>query len=208
MEVGLATARETLLTEVLALIQADPKANDPSALRSLLNRYRVQTKAGTEIPPGATARDALGDGIVALWKKGGDAEPAITELIDTYRMQHKGAAKKSTRSAPAKKKAAKAVPPARTPPASRAKAPAPPKPGKGGARVVSSTPVGGGPKRRTKARAECPKCHSKGVVLARSYAGDDYYSCIYCGWQAYKPADGEFDSPLAAQLLGMSAKKD
>ena len=74
--------------------------------------------------------------------------------------------------------------------------------------MVSSTPVGGGPKRRTKARAECPKCHSKGVVLARSYAGDDYYSCIYCGWQAYKPADGEFDSPLAAQLLGMSAKKD
>ena len=45
-----------------------------------------------------------------------------------------------------------------------------------------------------------------GVVLARSYSGDEYYSCIYCGWQAYKPADE--DDPhasLALRLLGQTA---
>jgi len=42
-----------------------------------------------------------------------------------------------------------------------------------------------------------------GVVLARSYAGDEYFSCIYCGWQAYKPADeNDPTASLASRLLG------
>ncbi len=70
----------------------------------------------------------------------------------------------------------------------------------------SAEPVAGGPRARKKARAECPKCHSMGVVLARSYSGDEYYSCIYCGWQAYKPADDDDpNASLALRLLGQTA---
>jgi hypothetical protein len=43
-----------------------------------------------------------------------------------------------------------------------------------------------------------------GVVLARSYATDEYYSCIYCGWQGFKPPDAiEGQDSLAARLLGL-----
>jgi Zn ribbon nucleic-acid-binding protein len=67
-------------------------------------------------------------------------------------------------------------------------------------------PVAGGPRTRKKARGECPKCKSKGVVLARSYSGDEYYSCIYCGWQAYKAVDEDDpNASLAARLLGQTA---
>lgn len=69
----------------------------------------------------------------------------------------------------------------------------------------SAEPVAGGPRKRGRTRGECPKCHSMGVVLARSYSGDEYFSCIYCGWQAYKPT--EEDDPnasLAVRLLGQS----
>lgn len=67
-------------------------------------------------------------------------------------------------------------------------------------------PVAGGPRARKKARGECPKCHSMGVVLARSYSGDEYYSCIYCGWQAYKPVDdNDPNAAIALRLLGQTA---
>jgi Zn ribbon nucleic-acid-binding protein len=67
-------------------------------------------------------------------------------------------------------------------------------------------PVAGGPRTRKKARGECPKCKSKGVVLARSYSGDEYYSCIYCGWQAYKAVDEDDpNASLAVRLLGQTA---
>jgi len=40
------------------------------------------------------------------------------------------------------------------------------------------------------------------VVLARSYTQEEYYTCIYCGWQAFKPfEEANADSPLAARLL-------
>ena len=70
-------------------------------------------------------------------------------------------------------------------------------------------PVAGGPRRRQKARGECPKCKSLGVVLARSYSGDEYYSCIYCGWQAYKPTDEDDpNASLAIRLLGQTLGSD
>jgi hypothetical protein len=38
--------------------------------------------------------------------------------------------------------------------------------------------------------------------LARTYAQEEYYSCIYCGWQAFKPfEEANPDAPLAARLL-------
>jgi len=73
----------------------------------------------------------------------------------------------------------------------------------------AAEPVAGGPRTRKKARGECPKCKSMGVVLARSYAGDEYYSCIYCGWQAYKPTDDDDpNASLALRLLGQTLGSD
>jgi len=77
-----------------------------------------------------------------------------------------------------------------------------------GARNIAE-PVAGGPRPRKKARGECPKCKSLGVVLARSYSGDEYYSCIYCGWQAYRPADEDDpNASLALRLLGQTLGSD
>jgi hypothetical protein len=68
--------------------------------------------------------------------------------------------------------------------------------------TATGSGAAGGKPRST--RSECPKCHSMGVVLARSYAADEYFSCIYCGWQGYKsPEAGDADDSLAARLLGL-----
>ena len=78
-----------------------------------------------------------------------------------------------------------------------------------GARNSVAEPVAGGPRPRKKARGECPKCKSLGVVLARSYSGDEYYSCIYCGWQAYRPAEeDDSNASLAIRLLGQTLGSD
>lgn len=220
----MATAREKLYDEVVALTEAAPGDDAESIMRKVMARYRVQTKPGVTIPEGTTARDALGDRLLALWReRPADLTTKIGAVIDEFRMQvkQKGA---STPKAPKKAAApAAAATPAKAPAAPVAPAPvarrepeprpepevAAEAPGNGHRedrprRTVE--PVGGGPRRKGRTRGECPKCHSMGVVLARSYAGDEYYSCIYCGWQAYKPAD-ENDpmASLAVKLLGQSA---
>ena len=85
----MATARETLVEEILALVASKPD-NIAQDIEDLLKRYRVQTKPRTEIPEGMTARDALADRLVAMWRQGvlGDATQ-LGNLIDTFRMQHK-----------------------------------------------------------------------------------------------------------------------
>ena len=66
----------------------------------------------------------------------------------------------------------------------------------------SVTPLFPGTPTGPSRRSECPKCKSRGVVLARSYTQEEYFSCIYCGWQAFKPfEEANADSPLAARLL-------
>ncbi len=208
-----------------------------------------QTKPGVEIPAGITARDALGDRVLDLWRAGGDDEGTRTRmgtLIDEFRMQLKqagpeGAAAPAAKPAPrprpvpaapaprAEKTEARPTlaPPARKPGAAAAAAVAEkplPRPtpaaasasaplgiGEAPARGMRhvAEPVAGGPRRRQKARGECPKCKSLGVVLARSYSGDEYYSCIYCGWQAYKPADDDDpNASLAVRLLGQTLGSD
>jgi hypothetical protein len=220
-------------------------------MRKIMLRYRVQTKPGVDIPAGTTARDALGDRLLVLWRDGGpdDATRArIGSTIDEFRMQLKqsgvGAVDKP---APASAPARPAKPP--SPPSSAAARPteaprpakaaalsthaspaahgsppsaspsSPPRPaGKPAASVQLGVadppvrmprgpePIAGGPRTRKKARGECPKCKSKGVVLARSYSGDEYYSCIYCGWQAYKAVDEDDpNASLAVRLLGPTA---
>lgn len=206
------TAREKLFDEVMALSASPAGPEAEGKIKKLMLQYRVQTKPGVKIDDGVTARDALGDLLLELWRTSpADKEAQVGNTIDRFRMQLKGKAA----GAPAKPKASAPKP------ASTAKAPAAaPRPSRPAdppaepmrmpdpmplsrSRRPSIEPVAGGPRRRGKTRSECPKCHSMGVVLARSYAGDEYFSCIYCGWQAYKPADeNDPTASLASRLLG------
>ncbi len=206
----LATARETLVEEILALVASKPD-NIAQDIEDLLKRYRVQTKPRTEIPEGMTARDALADRLVAMWRQGvlGDATQ-LGNLIDTFRMQHKKTGGGSQKSARKKVRPRESIMSEQLSAGESAHVPAPklitseqtPEEGERSRGPISS-PVAGGPQVKKKTRSECPKCHSQGVVLARSYAGDDYFSCIYCGWQGYKPVEKpDFSVPVATQLLG------
>src|SRR5688572_15429149 len=85
------TAREKLYEEVVALTVAPPGPTAEAEIRKIMTRYRVQTKPGVDIPPGATARDALGDRIIALWRAGGDIKTPLGIAIDEFRMQLKSA---------------------------------------------------------------------------------------------------------------------
>lgn len=221
----MATAREKLYDEVVALMEAGLGDDAENAMRKIMARYRVQTKPGVTIPKETTARDALGERLLALWREGGaDLPEKLSAAIDDFRMQVKQRGSSATKAA--KKAAAPAARPApaakapvveTTPPPAARREPEAPRPepapaeaGNGHERAARPRrivePVGGGPRRKGRSRGECPKCHSMGVVLARSYAGDEYYSCIYCGWQAFKPADeNDPSASLAVKLLGQSA---
>jgi len=227
MEQALATARESLYDEMVALSAQPFSDGVVEAVQKTMLRYRVQTKPGVQVPSSTTARDALAERLIGLLKtRPGNLTEALGTTIDEFRMQVKG--KGPSSSTPKAPKPAKTKPPAAAPRADEdddsgdddddddgdAKAPRAP-----GARAPSAPrvdrandmrafprgaePVAGGPRRRGRSRSECPKCHSMGVVLARSYAGDEYFSCIYCGWQAYKPVDeSDPTASLAGRLLG------
>jgi hypothetical protein len=213
------TAREKLYEEIVALVQNGAGASADGEMRKIMARYRVQTKPGIDIAPGATARDALGDRLLKIWRDsaGTDASKVIGTTIDEFRMQMKGAGG-SVPPKPARPSTSRVPMPAileddDPPPRQEARPPsrtAPPVPAAEPARAAKpgravAEPVAGGPRKRGKSRGECPKCHSMGVVLARSYAGDEYFSCIYCGWQAYKPVDEDDpNASLAVRLLGQS----
>jgi hypothetical protein len=248
------TAREQLYEEVIALLEKRVDDGSTTVMRKLMARYRVQTKPGVDIPAGITARDALGDRLLDLWRTGvaDDATRGrIGSTIDEFRMQLKQSGNGSADKGSSPPRAARAPSPS-VPSRSSSVAADPPPPGRAvptlraptanpgpSARSPSSSqpspsstklprptpptvqlgvadppvrvsrgpePVAGGPRARKKARGECPKCKSKGVVLARSYAGDEYYSCIYCGWQAYKAVDEDDpNASLAVRLLGQTA---
>jgi hypothetical protein len=235
------TAREKLYEEVIAMVAQPASATAESEMRKVMARYRVQTKPGVDIPPGATARDALGDRLLELWRQQPeDIKARIGTSIDEFRMQLKSS---SSPPSPAKAAAPRPRPtlgagpplPAveddeEEPPNGRGGAPArdpAPPPAASATRPVAALgigeapaptlrnnnrparagaePVAGGPRKRGRTRGECPKCHSMGVVLARSYSGDEYFSCIYCGWQAYKPTeDDDPNASLAVRLLGQT----
>jgi hypothetical protein len=250
------TAREHLFDEATGLLVKAADDGSAAVMRKIMARYRVQTKPGVDIPAGATARDALGERLVELWRAGGNDDTTHTKmgtLIDQFRMQLKQAGgdkpgptirpdgtpdSKPERAPPPRPRPDPVVrpapsaiarpevrpptaagpatkrPPVVAPPASKAPAAASPsvtlamsdppmRP------VRGPEPVAGGPRTRKKARGECPKCKSMGVVLARSYSGDEYYSCVYCGWQAYRPADdADPNASLAIRLLGQTLGSD
>lgn len=254
------TAREQLFDEVTTLLVKRAEDGGVGIMKKIMARYRVQTKPGIEIGVGATARDALGERLIDLWRTGAnddDTRNKMGTLIDQFRMQLKqsGASDKpdkpdkpdrpdkpapsltspaaprprpserpaghATAVASAARPELKPAPAAKRPPMPASKltstlkplptspsvslgmSEAPARPGRG------AEPVAGGPRARKKARGECPKCKSLGVVLARSYSGDEYYSCIYCGWQAYRPADEDDpNASLAVRLLGQTLGSD
>lgn len=222
--VQMTTARTKLHAELTALLQ-NPVARDLDAeILRLLSGFRLQYKNNpTGSAASLTARQALSDRLKKLaTERSKDVMGAVAEALDDYRMQRKPGGKKAPRPAKAKldpavravqrKEAAQG--------ASRVGASGEDPGSASGPNAVGARPSSGKAVKRTKrapepvvaraaarkgvTRSECPKCHSMGVVLARSYAEDEYYSCIYCGWQGFKAAiPGQEQDNLAARLLGI-----
>jgi Zn ribbon nucleic-acid-binding protein len=176
----MATARDTLLADLARLLKSAYSDQAESAVGTLLDRFRIQSKLGPDSKKG-TARELLSAELLKLWQIQPTADLAKTILtaVNQYRMQLKQVIEKKIGT----KEKVKTVSKKQT-------------------NKSIAQPLAGGPQKRQRVRGECPKCHSMGVVLARSYNGDEYFSCIYCGYQTYRAAmDLEFDLPLAAELL-------
>jgi hypothetical protein len=195
------TARDSLLHEILTLTKRPYSKLSKASIAKVLTGYRIQAKPSLVLRENMTAREALEEIVLEAWQilETLRVEDKIKEAIGDYRMQFKQKAKiKSTKEAElvlANRNAANLDGSAVF--------------SKKKVSVISLThkkdggPIAGGPKKRQYARSECPKCHSMGVVLARASSGDGYFSCIYCGFQAYRGRlDSELDLPLAAELLG------
>lgn len=207
----MATARERLLQALSAILSQSWNEEGGAALNRLLNSYRVQAKPNEVIAKGLTARDALFEKIVELWKKNSPLEKkAIIRIISSFRMQLKqGLSRNKLFDSRIDRPLDNAENDSQTKGLSRSqikeniikhenayfkdkseKSP-------------EAKAIAGGPKQGSNRRGQCPKCRSMGIVLARAYGGDDYHSCIYCGYQAYfKGTDPKLDLPLAAELLG------
>ncbi|MFH1809445.1 MAG: hypothetical protein ABIJ09_11920 [Pseudomonadota bacterium] len=204
----MSTARAKLHTDLVKMLGQKSKSDLAGQLDELLTAYRVQYKKPGD-PSRQTARDALRDDLVAVASKPGkDLMAQIAAVLDEYRMQAKTSGPSEGKKAPRKKAApaaASATPAAAAPAPRGAKAAPTPRAAAASARpAASGAPAAGAGSQRSTSRSECPKCHSMGVVLARSYATDEYYSCIYCGWQGFKPAEAmEAEDSLAARLLGI-----
>src|ERR1041385_7395479 len=84
------TAREKLYEEMVVIVATPAGPNADAEMRKLMSRYRVQTKPGVDVAPGITARDALGDRLLELWRTNPpDVKAKIGTSIDEFRMQLK-----------------------------------------------------------------------------------------------------------------------
>lgn len=208
----MATAREKLLQALSSILSLPKDQTMENNLKKLLNTYRVQIKPNENFPKDQIARDVLLANIMEKWTLGIVSEQDIASLITPFRMQLKqsielkdsrplvnnfldqgkgakdgGKARKGITETVSQQENAyfkgKNKGLEQTPP--------------------KSTPVAGGPAPKNSGRGQCPKCRSIGLVLARSYGGEDYHSCIYCGYQSHlSKVDPKLDLPLAAHLLG------
>jgi hypothetical protein len=191
------TARNLLyaeLTKALAIKSTEPVRE---RILTTLEKYRVQMKPGIALEEGMTARETLFREVMEKCTMASASEipRRLQSVFERYRMQSK---QKGTRSSK-EESMGDAFDDARSTLGSKDHSNGVTK----GKAAIRTEPLGGGPVKRSKARGECPKCHSRGVVLAHSYAGDDYFSCIYCGFQAFRAAiETDLDLPLAAELLG------
>jgi hypothetical protein len=207
-----ATARERLIQALMVIISQPFSDDGMAALNRLLNSYRVQTKPGEHVAKDQTARDDLANKIVDAWKNNalGDKK-LINNIISSFRMQLKQGLSRGRVLEPRPTVGDQNPSDSnnKSMPRSKIKENAAvhenayfkntPDSGK---KIVETGAIAGGPKQSSNTRGQCPKCRSIGIVLARAYGGDDYHSCIYCGYQAYlKDADANLDLPLAAGLL-------
>lgn len=208
----MATARERLLQSLSAIISQALTSETKVALKRLLNTYRVQAKPGEAQSQDRTARDVLADQIIAAWSNKGSLNKNDVELlISPFRMQLKQGLMrgKPYEDRPDSDDSSMST---------NVFSPSPKRSriqeninrhqnayfrDKGQKKSNNDNiPIAGGPLQKAGGRGQCPKCRSKGIVLARSYGAEDYYSCIYCGYQAYlKSMDQKVDLPLAAELL-------
>lgn len=195
----MATARNLLLQEIIKITGQNFSTSTSKELNGILEKYRIQVKLLSNLKPDQTARVSLIENITSIWKaESVEISPKkIKAVIADYRMQLKkqnstnkvksfeGQLHSGTLPVDAvyKKKMGKNATHIRIKKATEA--------------------LAGGPKKRNSSRGKCPKCHSLGVVLAQSSGGDGYFSCIYCGFQAYQSQVGtDLNWPLAAELLG------
>jgi hypothetical protein len=208
-----ATARERLL-QALTSITSQPISEEGLAgLNRLLNSYRVQAKPGESNDKEQTARDSLAAKLIDAWHKQAlHDKDAIDRIVDSYRMQLKHGLSRG-RMLESKPDVKTTSSPVDAGPKGAFRT----KTKENNAKhenayfkdkkdasddTVVKVAIAGGPKVASNTRGQCPKCRSLGIVLARAYGGDDYHSCIYCGYQAYlKDADPTVDLPLAASLL-------
>lgn len=204
----MATAREKLLQALTAIISQPFNEDGQNTLNRLLNSYRVQSKPGETMEKDQTARDALGKKIIDAWKQSSVVDrKLLTKIISSFRMQLKQGLKrgKVTHSHDRmtdKDDVSKPLNVAKVQVKQTTKYENAYFQDKGGPQNESAA-IAGGPKHKSGIRGQCPKCRSLGIVLARAYGGDDYYSCIYCGYQAYlSNKDTKLDLPLANELLG------
>jgi hypothetical protein len=203
----LATARELLLQALHAIISKAYSEEGKVALKRLLNSYRVQTKSGEALEKNQTARELLVQNIINYWQhNGGIDKKTLINLISSFRMQVKHGLSRPVESLLGNK-----VSDESSSSNTRAKvkenisrhqnAYFKSKNDHKKNHILESS-VAGGPLPKKQGRAQCPKCRSMGVVLARAYGGEDYCSCIYCGFQAHpKTINDKLDLPMAAEIL-------
>ena len=202
------TAREKLYQDILALFTKPFTEFGQQEVMGILSKYRIQIKADGIIPSSITARQQLGRNLVQLWQDHNISAAEVKSAINAYRMQFKKSENKQQNNRKhwqidikekiLIRKSKQIVEDAII-------------------KCILSNrytekskiqPIAGGPIKRNKSRANCPKCHSYGVVLARSYSGDEYFNCIYCGFQAYRSsANAELDLPLASELLNRTIRE-
>jgi len=209
-----ATARERLLQALTAIISQPYGEDGKTALNRLLNSYRVQAKPGESIDKSSTARDELEQRIIATWQQNHCLDKkSVARIISSFRMQLKhGVGKSRISDVKQDQEGEQTELKAQGKSLTRSQikeninkhenAYFKDRPTNSKEELEPSA-IAGGPKQGSNSRGQCPKCRSLGIVLARAYGGDDYHSCIYCGYQAYlKGADPKLDLPMAAELLG------
>jgi len=202
----MATARESLLAEVLSLVLQPFDIQKEKKIVNIIDQYRIQVKPSQDLLEGKTARESLAQLILEIWSAGSSSnlEEKISFLIDGFRMQFKSKGGLTDNQSGGKKK--KEGRQTSSDSLDEKEGPSKTQSLLNSQKQESSTPaeasIGGGPVKRKKPRGQCPKCHSMGVVLARSYSGDEYFSCVYCGFQSFRSGiNAELDLPLAAELL-------
>lgn len=214
----MATARERLLQALTAIISQPFSEEGKVALTRLLNTYRVQAKPEEKLIKDQTAREGLLLKIIEIWKIQGSLEKKqLNSITRPFRMQlkqglnrTKGTGYKPDRELEGDERTYRSSGITRAQLKEKIaqqenayfKEKHQDRESKGN---KSNVAIAGGPKKGANFRGLCPKCRSLGIVLARTYGGDDYHSCIYCGYQAYlKNKDLNLDLPIAAELLRAS----